>query len=172
MTFKRKITALIGVGLVSLVVFVGGGLYGYVRLAKSGSDMDATYYAYHHLLLGDVSFGNCSIRLSEPWFPKLSSYESLLIAGNQADFVDINGGFAGAKATSVSFVRDVAAVNPSALKPAEIIGNISTRFIESPNKDLFPKAYALLTDSGYYAISQDFETLRRAIAASTIKCKP
>ena len=144
--------------------------YGYVSDAKSGNDPYRTYVAYHLRLLGEVKFGKCTIRLSDPWLPKLVSYESLLVQADQVDFVDVDAPIVNDRAVSVSFVRNTKDINPEWLKPVEVAGSVSIQYIERTDGLPLSKAYAKIPETGYYVVSKDQGTIRRAMRAATITC--
>lgn len=160
----------------ALVVFAAGAvalsisLKNFIGDAKSGIDPYKTYRAYHLHLLGEIELGDCQIRLREPWFPKLSSYQVLSIDDKEVAFINVDSPLVSGKAVSISFIRNLPDIRPDALLAPVKVGEISAQF---PHSDLTPsneRSFAWLPDSHFYAVSRNDMALRDGLTSAVIHC--
>lgn len=142
----------------------------FLREARSGADPAVTYRAYHLRVLGDVVFAGCEIRMGKPWFPKLSSYESLVEGDRELAFVNVDAPVTNGKSLSISFVRGLPEMHRDALSDPVKIGKLTIQLVKPEFRIAPDKGYAWLPDFKLYAISQSEQKLKDGLLISNIDC--
>jgi len=153
--------------ITSLVI----AFFSFLREARYGKDPAITYRAYHLHVLGNVVFAGCQIRMSKPWFPKLSSYQSLIEDDRELSFVNVDAPVTNGKPMSISFVRGLPEMHSNALIEPVKIGKLTVQFVKPEFRMAPDKGYAWLPDFKLYAISQSEQKLKDGLSISSIDCK-
>jgi len=158
--------------VLSLIIIVGLviSFFLFLREASSGTDPAITYRAYHLRVLSNVAFAGCEIRMGEPWFPKLSSYKSLIKDERELAFVNVDAPVPNGKALSFSFVRGLPEMRHHALTGPVKIGKLTMQLVKPEFRMDPDKGYAWLPDSKLYVISQSEQMLKDGLFNSTIDC--
>ena len=139
--------------------------------AKSGDDPAVTYRAYHMRLLGDVVFSGCKIRMTKPWFPQLSTYQTLSVTDDELIFNDVDAPLqANGRPVSMSLVRGLREVPSDALTPPTRVGEITVQFVKPEQNIVVGTSFAWLPDQRLYIGSQTDKKLREGLLALTFTC--
>ncbi len=169
-----KLTRFLLVGLaavISIAIVATYSFRSFVSDARNGADPATTYRAYHLNALGDITIEGCKIRLAEPWFPRLESYQTLDIRGREVAFINVEQPTVNGKPVGVSFISHSKRFPSEMLESPLSFGTLSVQFVRQQADAKPGREYAWIPNHDIYVASSTREAISSAIEKTRISCE-